>query len=48
LGHNGAGKTTTLNMLVGMLKPSAGNAFILGNDITTNMPEIRKSIGLCP
>lgn len=37
LGHNGAGKTTTVNMLVGMLKPTKGNAFMLGYDIKTNM-----------
>jgi ATP-binding cassette subfamily A (ABC1) protein 3 len=48
LGHNGAGKTTTLNMLVGMLKPTEGNAYMLGHDIKTNMPAIRKDIGLCP
>jgi ABC-2 type transport system ATP-binding protein len=37
LGHNGAGKTTTLNMLIGMLKPTSGNAYVLGYDIATNM-----------
>jgi len=41
LGHNGAGKTTTLNMLVGMVKPSEGNAYMLGYDISTNMSQIR-------
>ena len=37
LGHNGSGKTTTLNILVGMLKPTSGNAYMLGSDIKTNM-----------
>jgi len=37
LGHNGAGKTTTVNMMIGMLKPTSGNAYLLGHDITTNM-----------
>ena len=41
LGHNGAGKTTTLNMLVGLLKPSSGNAYIFNKDIVNNMDEIR-------
>jgi ATP-binding cassette subfamily A (ABC1) protein 3 len=48
LGHNGAGKTTTLNMLVGMVKPTDGNAYMLGYDISTNMSQIRKRIGICP
>jgi len=48
LGHNGAGKTTTVNMMIGMLKPTSGNAYLLGHDITTNMTEIRKHMGYCP
>jgi ABC-type multidrug transport system ATPase subunit len=35
-------------MLVGMVKPSEGNAYMLGYDISTNMSEIRKRIGICP
>ena len=35
-------------MLVGMVKPTSGNAFMLGYDIATNMSEIRKRIGFCP
>src|SRR3954469_15850738 len=30
LGPNGAGKTTTLRMLVGLVRPTAGTAHILG------------------
>ncbi len=48
LGHNGAGKTTTLNMLVGMLKPTKGNAYLLNKDIKNNMDALRQEIGLCP
>ena len=48
LGHNGAGKTTTMNVLTGMFAPSAGEAFINGFSILTDMPKARESLGLCP
>ena len=35
LGPNGAGKTTTINMILGVLEPTAGNTFIDGFDIAT-------------
>ena len=34
LGLNGAGKTTTIRMLLGMVKPTAGEAYVLGANIT--------------
>jgi lipopolysaccharide export system ATP-binding protein len=34
LGPNGAGKTTTFRMVVGMLRPNAGEIVFNGNDIT--------------
>uniref|UniRef100_A0A914VD27 ABC transporter domain-containing protein n=1 Tax=Plectus sambesii TaxID=2011161 RepID=A0A914VD27_9BILA len=37
LGHNGAGKSTTMNMLTGMIGPSAGTAIIDGKDIRNDM-----------
>lgn len=30
------------------MKPSGGTATINGKDVTSNMDEIRKDIGLCP
>jgi len=48
LGHNGAGKTTTVNMMIGMLMPTNGHAYILGYSISSSMPEIRKHLGYCP
>ena len=45
LGLNGAGKTTTIRMLLGMIKPSSGSAFILGRKITTNDIALLKRIG---
>lgn len=48
LGHNGAGKTTTLSMLTGLFPPTSGRAYVSGYDISKDMAQIRKSLGLCP
>jgi ABC-2 type transport system ATP-binding protein len=48
LGHNGAGKTTTINMLTGLLTPTAGTAAILGHDVTTEPLKARRGVGLLP
>lgn len=48
LGPNGAGKTTTINMLITVLKPTEGHAYILGNDIAKESMEVRNSIGVVP
>uniref|UniRef100_A0A6I8NQH5 ATP binding cassette subfamily A member 7 n=1 Tax=Ornithorhynchus anatinus TaxID=9258 RepID=A0A6I8NQH5_ORNAN len=48
LGHNGAGKTTTLSILSGLFPPTAGSAFILGQNICSNMAAVRRLLGLCP
>ena len=45
LGPNGSGKTTTIRMLLGLLKPTAGHARVLGFDIHREAGEIRKHIG---
>ncbi len=39
LGPNGAGKTTTINMILGVLEPTAGYVTIQGNDISENRTE---------
>ncbi|KAF6122837.1 hypothetical protein HJG60_000032 [Phyllostomus discolor] len=48
LGHNGAGKTTTLSMLTGLFPPTSGRAYINGYEISQDMVQIRRSLGLCP
>lgn len=48
LGPNGAGKTTTINMLITVLKPTQGTAYILGSDIAKQSTEVRSTIGVVP
>lgn len=45
LGPNGAGKTTTFKMLCGLLKPTSGNAVVLGLDLQKAPGEARQQIG---
>ncbi|PKN83500.1 MAG: multidrug ABC transporter ATP-binding protein [Chloroflexi bacterium HGW-Chloroflexi-8] len=45
LGPNGAGKTTTIRMLCGIIRPSHGDATVLGYDIRKHAGEIKKQIG---
>ncbi|NJK90583.1 MAG: LPS export ABC transporter ATP-binding protein [Blastochloris sp.] len=42
LGPNGAGKTTTFNMVVGLVRPSAGNIFLQGEEVS-GMPMYRRA-----
>ena len=46
IGPNGAGKTTLINLLTGVLTPSAGRILLEGNDITALKPEQRVKRGL--
>jgi len=45
LGANGAGKTTAMKMLIGILKPTSGNAQVAGFDVKLNAEDVKKSIG---
>ncbi|MDE1851015.1 MAG: ATP-binding cassette domain-containing protein [Candidatus Micrarchaeota archaeon] len=46
LGPNGAGKTTTINVILGLLRPTAGRVIINGLDIRTHGEVIKKAVGL--
>jgi ABC-2 type transport system ATP-binding protein len=48
LGPNGAGKTTTLKLLLGLLRPSAGTANILGFDSVRDSIQIKQRVGYVP
>jgi len=45
LGPNGAGKTTLLRLLVGLLTPSSGEAFVQGQEVRANLLAIRAQVG---
>lgn len=45
LGRNGAGKSTTIKLLLGLLKPDAGSARVLGFDPWTEPVPMRRRIG---
>lgn len=42
------GKSTTISMLTGLIPPSSGDAIIEGKRISTDMQQIRQSLGVCP
>lgn len=46
LGPNGSGKSTTIKLLLGLIFPSAGDGFVLGERIGTN--EVNERIGFLP
>jgi len=46
IGPNGAGKTTIINMLTGVLRPTAGTILLEGRDITGLEPHKRVQLGI--
>ncbi len=48
LGPNGAGKTTTVRLLVGLSTPSAGRAWVAGEEVTPDALKLRGKIGYLP
>lgn len=48
LGPNGAGKTTTIRMLLGLIYPTRGEAWILGTELASDAIGIRARVGYLP
>ncbi len=46
LGPNGAGKSTTVRLLVTLLRPTGGTAFVAGHDVVKDPAAVRASIGV--
>jgi len=48
VGPNGAGKTTTLSMATGLLRPDAGRAYVLGQDLWADPVGGKRLLGVLP
>ena len=46
LGRNGAGKTTTIGMLLGLLRPTGGQAWLLGHDVARDLQPAQRRTGV--
>ncbi|MFN7210051.1 MAG: ATP-binding cassette domain-containing protein [Aggregatilineales bacterium] len=48
LGPNGAGKTTTIRLLLDFIRPTTGEAYVLGMDAQKDSLAIRRRVGFLP
>ncbi len=48
LGPNGAGKSTLINILAGLISPSAGSISVMGFDVQSQYQQARQLLGIVP
>jgi ABC-2 type transport system ATP-binding protein len=48
LGPNGAGKTTTIRLLLGLIRPTAGEVRVFGEEMTPGASDLRRRMGYLP
>ena len=48
LGPNGAGKSTTISMLACLLRPTEGDATVLGHSVTAQPHQVKARLGVVP
>lgn len=48
VGPNGAGKSTTIKLLLNLLYPTSGHAYIMGKDVVANNKQIKSFTAYVP
>lgn len=48
LGPNGSGKSTTISLLLGLIRPTAGTATVLGHDVIGEAPALHRRLAYVP